>query len=511
MKQAVHIFRKDVRHLWLHIAVILALVAVHAALDIARTPLPGIENQRVDQMANLSSFLLTLAWWYLVASAIYGEVLTDDQQFWLTRPYSWKSLLGAKVLFVLAVVNVPLLISDCVILAAQGFPVMINIPDLLLRQLLFCVFLILPSIALAAVTNGVAQFVLTWLLIFILMMVRAFLWHGNAVVNISGGVASDSIGPWIEFGVIVAIALLILFLQYAKRRTLVSRIVIGGYLVVLSPALSALPEPRETLFKLHARSNQIDVSQLRVDFDSARKSSGPGNSAFAPYVPISLPLRVIGVPARFGATGYSEITVDTAEQHSLRIPRFSGFLAEGHRGYLETFWIAPDVFKQIAAQRVALRSKLFITLVTNRPAQQMSPSPGEVWIPSVAVCRFAAVPFQILPMLYCRAGVHNPPVTDVRIEYPGYRSDPQLLGGAGTPGSLYSGLTPVEKWSAALNMGMENSSDVQARLEHPGAQIVFTPHWPVAYAIREWKVQDIDLNQFVVHGQTRLMGWISSR
>jgi len=185
-------FRKDVRHLWPQIVIALILAAAHAALDVLQTPVWRPGTERINQLAGLSSFLLTLAWWALIAALIYEETLPGDRQFWVTRPYSWRSLLGAKVLFIVAFVNMPLLVSDCFVLGVQRLPVGGNLPDLLFRQLLVSCWLVLPSFALAALTSGTGQFVLAFLAIITGMITEEFLMH-------SGGSSSGlvvSIGAW---------------------------------------------------------------------------------------------------------------------------------------------------------------------------------------------------------------------------------------------------------------------------------------------------------------------------
>ena len=37
---------------------------------------------------------------------------SGDRQFWITRPYRWQSLLGAKVRFVLVFLNLPMTVAD---------------------------------------------------------------------------------------------------------------------------------------------------------------------------------------------------------------------------------------------------------------------------------------------------------------------------------------------------------------------------------------------------------------
>src|SRR5260370_6297503 len=165
MRQAIHIFKKDVRHLWPEITVTLLVAAAFAFVGVGRARWmtdPGASRTLASEML---LFLLPLAWWILIARVIYAEVLPGDQQFWTTRPYDWRSLLGAKVLFILAFVNLPLLISDVVILRAGEFPIAAHLPGLLWRQVLFIVA-VLPVAALCAVTSGFVQLLVTSLIVF---------------------------------------------------------------------------------------------------------------------------------------------------------------------------------------------------------------------------------------------------------------------------------------------------------------------------------------------------------
>ena len=120
MRQALHIFYKDIRQFRYDVILTLVLTATFAWYTGHRTPLLGFQTDRLNVVADLLGLLLPFAWGYLVARAIYGEPLPGDRQFWVTRPYRWKSLLGAKVLFIAAFVTLPLLLSDCVILSLQG-------------------------------------------------------------------------------------------------------------------------------------------------------------------------------------------------------------------------------------------------------------------------------------------------------------------------------------------------------------------------------------------------------
>src|SRR5258707_5352059 len=136
MVQALYIIKKDVRPVWFGIAGGIAIVGAF--------PFRGGRRALwfVDRGTNriaawtLVMILLPLAWWTLIARVIHDEALPGDSQFWITRPYSWKSLLGAKALFILAFINLPMLLADGVIVRAYGLPLGAELPGLLWSQVL---------------------------------------------------------------------------------------------------------------------------------------------------------------------------------------------------------------------------------------------------------------------------------------------------------------------------------------------------------------------------------------
>jgi hypothetical protein len=129
MRQALHIFAKDVRCLWYEIAIVLIIAVDYAYLQCLSHP-PYV-------LATVLLALQPIAWPFLVVRAVHEEPLPGDQQFWITRPYSWRSLLAAKVLFMLAFLHLPLFLADCVILAWHGFSPLPYLPGLLWRQAAF--------------------------------------------------------------------------------------------------------------------------------------------------------------------------------------------------------------------------------------------------------------------------------------------------------------------------------------------------------------------------------------
>ena len=160
MVQTLHILRKDIRRFRYELCVVGALTGAFAWSQ-AAADMPGQPQfSRAAILAGFGGFFLVLAWWFLVSQLIHEESLAGDRQFWVTRPYSWRHLLAAKLLFVIVFVNIPLLAAQLAILAATGYPALASIPRLLWMQFASAAVFVVPAIALGTVTRNLAQFVL---------------------------------------------------------------------------------------------------------------------------------------------------------------------------------------------------------------------------------------------------------------------------------------------------------------------------------------------------------------
>jgi hypothetical protein len=160
MVQTLHIFRKDIRRFRYELCVVAALTGAFAWCE-AASDMPGQQElSRAVLLSVLSAFLLVCGWWFLLAQLIHEEALAGDRQFWVTRPYRWRHLLAAKLLFVVAFVNLPWLAAQMLILAATGYRPLAGVPQLLWMQFGLAAFLLAPAFALTTVTRNLAQFVL---------------------------------------------------------------------------------------------------------------------------------------------------------------------------------------------------------------------------------------------------------------------------------------------------------------------------------------------------------------
>jgi hypothetical protein len=243
MRQTIHIFIKDVWHWRWAIAGLIALLAARTAVTPRYSPIyhPGWGLNRTIDLLNL---LLPVAWWFLVAIVIHDESLVGDRQFWLTRPYSWKSLLAAKLLFVGVIVMAPLLVSDAIVLALSGFSPRVLAGELLWFEATKAIILA-PALILASITKGMRQFLLGSLLV---------------ILYLARPVTNPPIA-W-ELALIFVVPL-----QFALRRTtLVRSVVVAGLLVTAIPFRVSRADIPEVGSPVPEVAIRFDPSRQRLDW-----------------------------------------------------------------------------------------------------------------------------------------------------------------------------------------------------------------------------------------------------
>jgi len=247
MKQALHIFAKDARRFWPEIVVSLAITALFARIYpnqwLNQSQLYAVSGwgfagpQGLQLLATVLTVLVPVGWWLLIARVIHGESLVGDRQFWLTRPYEWKHLLAAKVLFLLVFVYLPLVAAQLALLAEAGLQRFPYTPGLLYNLLLITGALVLPLFALASVTSTFARMALAIigvLLGFIGFSVLSAHLHSIAVSIPSGG------DFWIP--ILLCICGAAVAVQYAGRRLWLARLLLIGLFLSIGMGMLMPPD-----------------------------------------------------------------------------------------------------------------------------------------------------------------------------------------------------------------------------------------------------------------------------
>ena len=216
MKQAVHIFRKDLRYLWREVWVVLLLAVM-------------FEYSVTANLAGITGILFEVAACWMIARLIQAEILVGDNQFWITRPYAWQALLGAKIAFIFAFVQVPILFIHLVILIRTDFPLRSNLSGLLWEQLLFSICMSLPLATLAAITSGIVPLVITILVVPVAALAV------DLYFPLFGILLGTALGPleWVKdtiaaVGIAVIVGVVLLFPVPETGHCLLRRIFLAG-------------------------------------------------------------------------------------------------------------------------------------------------------------------------------------------------------------------------------------------------------------------------------------------
>jgi len=391
MRQAFHIFKKDVRQFWYEIAAVLLLLIKFAYDELKETGF-------VININNLSlwSPLLVVAWCLLIVRVIHAEALPGDRQFWVTRPYDRRSLLAAKILFLLTFISLPLLLVQAVIVVANGYALPAG--GLLWSQILLLLVFVLPAAALASVTATLPQFMLSALAVFAGILAIP-MWSTATAYDSRVGITEapfvNNLGPldWIRVCAIVATILLvavpILILQFMRRKTTVSRIIaITG--TVLGPAIP-LFLPWGALLALQSRANPIP--SLHIELDRSKSlSAAPFGTGIA-----DLPLSVAGLPEGTELKcDAASVVIDAPQGVRWRsgwIPAIqtaplkpSGCVV---RVLLKKFPFSP--LDSAWSQPVKIRASLYLTLFGNKRSAPLPTSALKVAIPGLGQCGFPGV------------------------------------------------------------------------------------------------------------------------
>jgi len=391
--QALHILQKDVRGLRVELAIVAALNVAFVWAHI-KAAAPGIEElSHTSMLAYLTSALLAMGWWFLIARAIHEEALPGDRQFWVTRPYEWKQLLGAKLLFVLAFVNAPLLAAQIVILAATGYASPGGLPRLLWMQLTVTLVVLVPAFAMGAVTRSFAQ-----LILFVLGLIASvyFLLSGGH----AGGIVFIGGRGWLDNAIIVmamAAGAALAVLQQYRRRTAAARLVGAATLTAITALYLFVPA------SLSYTSNawifrQPEAAAVSVSFG---QPIVPDRVPDPWGVPVDFPCTFAKVPT--GESTHVEAADATFEGSSglRRSALISG--PQQPPGY-QRFWFDRDSYRRLAGKPIAFHATLYITL--QKPAKWPLPDGRVTALPGSRRCTVATS--GQTHTVFCVAPFHDP-------------------------------------------------------------------------------------------------------
>ena len=488
MKQILHIFRKDVRHHWPEIAVSLALLAVYAWTHSLRWHAHEAVSNLRQFLSGLVVPLVPISWCLLVARVVQGENLVGDRQFWITRPYEWKKLLAAKVLFLAVFINAPLLTVDVFLLADAGFQPGAHIGGLLFMQFLMWLVLVLPAAAAAAVTSTIVQILLVVLGTALYGM--GFAWMMSVVPNASVSSAFELTGGVQAIAAVAACALVVLW-QYARRKTWGARgVLIGAAALIL---LAGVATPYGAIIEREYPELAGRQPPVQLALDAAPQHEQQ-NRQVAPTrkddVPIDLPVHVAGISPGSVIVIDGMLFTITAPQGPPWKSAWQGSGTElwpdrGHSGV--SVEVPARIFGRMKNDSVKVQITMALTVYQERNPRTVVAAAGDFSVPGEGIC--SASDRRYMTALDCRLPLRKstfiasidtgamtcPPDKDKSPAPAGIRITDENWDATSGPAEI--GISPID----SVNLRFWNWADPSGKYGRPGA----CPGTPVMFTTPE--------------------------
>lgn len=405
-----HILGKDLRWLWREIVLFL-LVTAGWTWQQAHPEAWTWSNGK-----SVLPILFFVLWFFIVVRVVQGEALVGNREFWTTRPYEWDSLLMAKAIFLVLVLNVPLLASQVYQLFSAGFSFKWTwIPGLVFLGLAFAACLTIPAFALAAVTESLVQWLLAVAGLAIFAVVISWLpWDRlppalNAADQATGAIAILMAGALVAFAIVK---------QYSRRKQRTA-IALLAAAVLASIAIATLT-PIGTLRDI-CYPHPSEPSPIRL----ALQNSGSNNSreymvtGFLPFKP------ALSIPIEGNTT--TPDTVALIEGARLNLKGDGGwswqsawskeaaeFSADGYQSML-VFDIPNQELEQLAAHHPAATVEVALAVYKLAVPRRIETGAASFEIPGVGLCHWDD-PLSLSKDAECSAPLRAPDVVLSRLD-----------------------------------------------------------------------------------------------
>jgi hypothetical protein len=385
MNQILHIFRKDLRQFWREIALSVGLLAAYAWYE----PREWVPNPDPALGTAFLPQLILFGWGFVIVRDIQAEVLVGDRQFWVTRPYDWKKLLAAKILFVVAVFNLPLLIADAILLRRAGFAPVLYVPGLLWMQLLLTVLLVLPVVTLGTVTSNVGQAVLGVLGVCLYVIATATL---SSATSKSHWRVVTSPPSWLPPTILISTFVAVILLQYARKTMLARGLLVGlamiGLLMAVGTSSPPLPPwvPDAREYPVLAAGEQPPV---QLAFDPTKRPRPEPGFRREKKVQVRIPLQASGQAKDFVQTDGTMVAIDAGGSLHWSSAWQRGsepFLFPGQEHSHVSFTVDRDFFERTKSLPVAVQFSFVMTVFRPKDGRRMFITGEDFAVPRVGFC-----------------------------------------------------------------------------------------------------------------------------
>ncbi len=395
LQQALHIFRKDARHLRLEIGGMLLIILVFILTGV-QTWEDIQEHGSWDGNDTPFVVFLPLLWALLMARSIQTEALPGDRHFWLTRPYSRTGLVVAKAFFALAFVNLPFLIAQTIILLADGLPLSSYLGGLLWSQVLITALIVLPAAAIAALTRNLAQFL--------------------PVAVMAGGVIAVAIGDgpsfsiedlnWVRasigFVILAAVTSMAVWRQYRLRKSGNTALIALG--TAFAGFILYLSFPQSAAFAIQSKVVGSADTKFALQLGLPRPIKVDSKTTPNRYRQLlELPVTVSGTDAQNLQVRAGELTFKTLSGVTRRT---RAKIEVTERGLIHTAGIDRDFFDAAKNSPVTLHVEYYVAQFGDGSTTEVPLDGTPVFIPGIGQCG-AAVDYDHRSFV-CRSAFRMP-------------------------------------------------------------------------------------------------------
>ncbi|HTB15750.1 MAG TPA: hypothetical protein VK752_29465 [Bryobacteraceae bacterium] len=480
MNQALHIFKKDVRCLRWELAASMVLMAIFVYGQIYRDVL-------LDNRAAIVSYILLCFWAFLCARLVQAEPIPGDRQFWITRPYQWRSLLGAKLLFMVVFIGVPLLAADAVILRVEGFSIASHAVGLLWSLVLITASTLIAFCAFATLTRNLTE----WFLAAIITVGIDYAIAAIANERVWAGV--EWIRDYSYVAIMCVVAAVVLLAQYTRRGTIWSIVVMAvgllGSAIFVNYARSSWALELETRFS----NPRVDLSSVRI----AAAKVEPAAPTIRPIPPkreqvvlLAIPLDVSGLKDGLDLIS-DEVQVTIKNENGGNWSRGgrqandSNYLQRTPKGHRLLLRVDGLAFER-AADPVEVSLTLYLTMLRDSASRVIQPRDAAVDVPGSGRCQDVAMERD--NWIVCESALRAPPNLLV-VGFKGERRDRFFAGTSYSP-------FPADADSAIVPLGRYSHS--VPRDLYP---VTLTSLEPVAHFRMDLKLPNVHLADYRVPSQ----------
>jgi hypothetical protein len=347
----------------------------------------------------------------VIAVVVHQDAIPGVRQDWLTRPIRRRDLLLAKFLFVLLLVQGPVMVGDLAAALADGFSLSQSLEASAARGVFFLLGFTLPLLAFASLTSHFAEAVVGGLAVF--LGIAGFIGLSDTFRDAGLFDPTRNTGiSWVpasaRYALVLVGASAVLGVQYYQRKTVAARSLLTG-VILLCLLTQYLPWQAAFAIEQRLSANPGAGSGVLIAFEpSVGRARSPSGLSLTEHqaaslswrvhrdtdMRIYLPLRVSGLAPDVVLKGdRAEVRVIDADGSAIKLGPAEDLelFHEGKRGSEEQIYhpihLRRDLYDRFKDKRVRLGIDYSLTLLRLSSAHAIPALNGDQRMPSVGWCR----------------------------------------------------------------------------------------------------------------------------